>query len=70
MDTTDDGPRLDFALKEGATAVCTLSKDGTFVADWPAIAKLKDKFLAGDYRPEDYHSTAVVAALWFARNSR
>lgn len=69
MNITQASPKIDWQLRQGASAICTLTKDGKFSADWTAIVLLKDKFLAGDYAPEDAHCVAVAAALWFARNT-
>lgn len=56
----------------------TLNLDGSVEADWPAIAALKDEFMAncaaaaqkpGEARTVDF-VCGLAAALWHARNAR
>lgn len=45
-------------------------RDGTVeTCDWPALAKLKDRYLAGDFKGTSMAQAGCIAtALWKARN--
>lgn len=51
----------------GQKNIFTLHKDGRIEADWSAVARQKDLFLAN---PECRNDLQILcAAIWFAKNS-